>query len=290
MDDAVVELLADPGRRLPHTDPRGRSLAISCGAALHHAQVAARGLGYRPAVQRWPDGPESDLLARVSLSPAARSADDVALLRALRERRTDRRRFTSWPVQGARLERLVEVARESRGDAIALHDVIDRFRLEHLVGRARLAQAADPALLEEHRRWTDHGPYDGVPAVVVPPATDEVPSRRTRFPDGSLEDRDHEIETTDGVVVLCGAADDRASWVATGEALGAVWLHAVQDGLAIVPLSQVVEVDETRSSLQHQVLLGVAAPHLVLRVGWQAISRRHLPRTPRRPVTDVLVP
>ena len=61
-------------------------------------------------------------------------------------------------------------------------------------------------------------------------------------------------------------------------------------GFSVVPLSQVVEVDETRAGLRHDVLGGTAYPLLLLRVGWQAIGRSHLVSTPRRPVDDVLLP
>ena len=42
-----AELHADRGRQLTATDPEGRDLMLSCGAALHHLRVAlaARGLG-----------------------------------------------------------------------------------------------------------------------------------------------------------------------------------------------------------------------------------------------------
>ncbi len=56
----------------------------------------------------------------------------------------------------------------------------------------------------------------------------------------------------------------------------------------MVPLSQVIEVDETRERLRAEVLQGMGTPHLLVRVGWQAISRSALPRTPRRPQDDVL--
>ncbi|WP_148616331.1 Acg family FMN-binding oxidoreductase [Nocardioides rubriscoriae] len=288
VDGTTVELYAEPARRLVHADPDGRNLAISCGAALHHAQVAARGLGWRPTVVRWPRGPDTDLVARVDLEPCSRTADDLTLLRALHERRTDRRRFTAWPVQGARLDRLVDVARASGAEAVSLCDVVERVRLEHLVARAHAAQSADPALVAEHRAWTDRSATDGVPCEVVPPSDPDLPSRRTRFTGGTLPDRERDVDTTDGVVVLCGDSDDRASWVTTGEALGALWLRAVADGLSVVPLSQVIEVDETRSALQDDLLFGLAVPHLLLRVGWLPIGRDDLPPTPRRPLRDVL--
>jgi hypothetical protein len=67
-----------------------------------------------------------------------------------------------------------------------------------------------------------------------------------------------------------------------------MWLAATVDALSMVPLSQVVEVPETRDALQLEVLGGLARPLIMVRVGWQAISRSQLPRTPRRPVDEVL--
>ena len=55
-----------------------------------------------------------------------------------------------------------------------------------------------------------------------------------------------------------------------------------------MPFSQVIEVEATRLSLQHDVLGGLAMPHLLVRLGWQALSRGQLARTPRRPLDDVL--
>ena len=67
-----------------------------------------------------------------------------------------------------------------------------------------------------------------------------------------------------------------------------MWLTATVDGLSLVPLSQVVEVQETREAFQLEVLGGLARLLIVVRVGWQPISRSQLPRTPRRPVDEVL--
>jgi hypothetical protein len=115
---------------------------------------------------------------------------------------------------------------------------------------------------------------------------DRLPSR---FDEGLLPDSGQELESGDGLIVLCGDDDTRASWLRAGESLSALWLSAVRDGLSVVPLSQVVEVAETRDALRHQVLGDLAVPLLLVRVGWQAISRSQLEPTPRRPLDDVLV-
>lgn len=85
-----------------------------------------------------------------------------------------------------------------------------------------------------------------------------------------------------------GGTDDLDSWLRLGEGLSALWLQATRQGLSVVPLSQAIELDETRASLRGDLLRGLGFPHLVVRVGWQAISRESLPATPRRPLDDVL--
>ena len=74
------------------------------------------------------------------------------------------------------------------------------------------------------------------------------------------------------MILLCGYDDTRADWLRTGEALSALWLRATLTGLSVVPLSQVIEVEETRSALQHEVLRGLAVPHLLVRLGWEALA------------------
>ena len=97
-----------------------------------------------------------------------------------------------------------------------------------------------------------------------------------------------EVEGSDGLLVLCAPTDDPAAWLTAGEGLSAMWLAATIDGLSVVPISQVIEVPETRTAFELEVLGGLARPLAVIRVGWQAISRRQLPRTPRRPLSEML--
>ena len=286
LDDGVL-LHTDPARRLPAVDPDDRNLVVSCGAALHHAGVAARALGLEPVVTRLPDADDATLLARLTLGRGASAPGATADLDTLLARCTDRRRFTSWPVPADRLRRLVDAAEAQGATARPVVDAVARFRLELLVHRAQTLQEADARAVEEQRHWVGDRADDGVPLGVVPASRTDRP---VRFGTGLLDQPRRDVEGSDGVVVLGGAADDVASWLRTGEALSALWLAATADGLSVVPLSQPVEVAETRSTLRHQVLGGDLEPHLLVRIGWQAIGRSELPRTPRRPVTDVLLP
>jgi len=286
--DDRIELYADWTRRLEAADPIGRNLLISCGAALHHLRVAARARGFNAEVTRVADPEDPTLLAQVRLSPAPPSPTAAADLRAIQDRCTDRRRFTSWPVPDERLAQLAAIAEREGGQAAAVTDVSERFRVEMLVSRAHRLQERDAAIAAEAERWIDHDPVDGVPSAHLPGRRNVPASHRSRFALGGLEDDGEEVESGDGLVILYDDDDSPAAWLRAGESLSALWLHAVREGLSVVPLSQVIEVTETREALQHQVLGGLAAPLMLVRVGWQAISRSQLEPTPRRPVRDVL--
>jgi hypothetical protein len=285
VDGDVIELYADTSRRLVVEDPLGRNLVISCGAALHHLQVAAHAFGWATTVHRIPDADDPTLLARVRVTDAPAQAD-LPELATLLERRTDRRRFTSWPVPAQRLEHLAEVASDW-GHAVALVEEIPKIRTRLLVETALAHQAANSEAVAEQARWVDRGRADGVPSQLVPTTTDTA--LNNRFGTGLLHEGDVEVETTDGLIVLGAASDDTAAWLRTGEALSALWLKATEGNLSVIPLSQPVEVEQTRTTLRRDILRGLLMPHLVVRVGWQAIGRGQLPRSPRRPVGDVLI-
>ena len=247
-----MDLYADHQRQPPGVDPAGRGVVISCGAALHHVQVAARAMGWASDVRRLPDAAAPALLAEVRLSPEAPPRSAAGELAALRDRHTDRRRFTSWPVPDERLAVLTAAARAHGVGAVALSDSGERFRLELLVARAQQLQARAEA--------------------------------------GAATDDGRDIEGSDGLVVLYAEDDSPEAWLRAGEGLSALWLDAVRSGLSVVPLSHVLEVEETRAGLRDSVLGGLAVPLVLVRVGWQAISRSQLVPTSRRPLAQVLLP
>src|SRR4051794_28605320 len=59
--DESLEIYPDPSRTLPVTDPHGREIVISCGAAAQHATVAARAMGFQAAAPLLPDGADGAL-------------------------------------------------------------------------------------------------------------------------------------------------------------------------------------------------------------------------------------
>lgn len=289
VDGQVLELRADRERQLARSDPSGRNLMISCGAALHHAVVAAAGLGRSASVTRFPDPEEPDLLARIrlgediSVTPAA-----TRLMDAIASRRTDRRRFTSWPVPGERLDALAEAARGCRARVIPLTDADQRSTVERLADRAIEVMSKDRTLLAEQKAWIARADDEGIPVAALPPRHSSQRRDRFHLERAVTGEGDGGVTTSDQVLAICTARDDAESWLDTGETLSALWLQATLLGLSLVPLSQVIEVAETRAALREEILAGLAHPQMLVRIGWLQLTRRGLVPTPRRRVADVV--
>jgi nitroreductase len=294
-DRETLELYADRGRQLLVSDPTGRNLALSCGAAVDHATVGARALGLTPTVELEPTSADGDFLARITLTPGVRTAESAESLRSLGERRTDRRRFTSWPVPDSRLLHLTKATAGSGAHAFPITSVTARFCTEELLTVAMAAQASDPRHVAEQAEWIARGAVDGMPMAVAAPLAHGRPATHpNRFASAAqaaaIETADHArvIESSDGLMAVCTARDDQRSWLSAGRALSAMWLRATHEGLSIVPLSQVIEVEEAREALHQKVFDGLALPQILLRVGWLEATRSRLEPTARRPVDELI--
>jgi hypothetical protein len=289
IDGTTLELYADRSRALPMADPDGRNLVISCGAAVHHAVVAAQGLGLEPTVEYVPERAGSDLLARIRLTDSQPTPESVGRLATLGARRTDRRRFTSWPVPDENLQHLADEGGKWGARVLAVTDPGLRLALEELLEDARRRQLADPRIADETETWIDHGTSDGIPSEALPHLERARGERPTRYGSSLVSDTSEAIiHGTDGLLVISTSDDGPASRLRAGAALSALWLRATANGLSIVPLSQVVEVERTRESLERLLPGSERVPQILARVGWQEIGRDALASTPRRPLGEVL--
>ena len=281
-----LELFSDPSRQLVHTDPDGRDLVLSCGAALHHLQVAARGLGWRAEVRRLPDPTNPRHLASIGFEPMVKEPGAVDEMLAISARQTDRRRFTSWPVPEERLTTLEATGRKWGAQVIAITDELARDRLRRLTRRADEAQRDDDGYLAELSAHIHDRP-DGVSPTNLPKSADDP---TVRFPAGDLEDPTRvSIGDPEGILLICTSSDEVVSQLRAGEAMSAVWLKATMEGLCVVPLSQALEVEDTRRAVEGELLDGRGFPQIILRVGWPPVSGTALPPSKRRDLSEVLV-
>jgi Nitroreductase family len=288
-----VHLFADPGRALPATDPEGRDLRISCGAALHHLRVALLAAGWDARVHRLPDPARPLHLAALELRRAEPDADDLALAAAIEARRSDRRLFSTWPVPGELLDDLVGAA---AGQGALLRVLVrggEWQAVTELAERAAVVQALTPELAQETAVWTGRGreAVEGVPAANVPADPDgSVPVRH--FAAGTQAQSRLGTRESDGTMlaVLATEQDSPLAQLQAGEAASAVLLAATHLGLATDPISQPLEVPEIRAELRTRLFGDRAQPQLLLRLGWAPVSASPVPSTGRRPVDETIDP
>jgi CBS domain-containing protein len=285
-----LDLYADDSRRLAVLDPTGRQVHLSCGAALQHAQVAARSLGFDAAADLLPEPHDPSHLARLHLTAGAPcSPAERALADATRSRHTHRGAFDPAPLPPALLEEL-RCAAEAQGARLKVLDEPNELvELEVLLSWADGLEVSDPAYLAELAASVHTGPSDdGIPSAALPDDAQRGSSLRSReFAPGSR------TPTADGppaaehpaVVVVVTEGDDARSWLTAGRAMSAVLLHAAAAGVMAQPLGQVTDFPATRLKLRAALTLA-GTPQVALRLGLATGTVA----TPRRPVDDVLAP
>jgi len=291
---ARLELLADPKRHLQVIDRDRRQLVQSCGCALFNARVAIRAMGYTDEVTVLPRADDPDLLATLELGPTIEATEsELALMRALPVRRTNRRSFQMKPVSADDADLLVRSASLQGVWMERLHPD-QKAVLAQLVDEADQRQYGDPEFRHELESWLT--PFasrrrDGIPFVEKEygSALPFTMVRALRSP--GLGDRFGKLEEAlvmgaPFVAVIGTDDDDPLAWLGCGQALEAVLLHATHLGLSAGFLNQVLEVPELRARVGALVTKG-GHPQMVIRLGY-ADDPVHHP-APRRDVDDVLL-
>jgi nitroreductase len=287
----AFDVIADLRRGLVVSDPEGRELVISCGAALFNLRLALRHLGLHESVEVLPDHHDSHVLARVEVTTGARMRNvERQWFAALARRHTHRGAFTEERISPGLAVRLQEAAETQGAALLYVKDPGPRQRVLHLARAAERLRAADEEARDETAEWTPSpgtARYDGVPAQAYPSGAPAAGS-------DELAGRDFDLGRSVGVVessnqppaaiaVLITAGDLVADWLQAGQALQAVLLAAASEWSFAALHSRVTEVPSLRAELRRE-LATAAHPQLMLRFGYAHSS----PSTPRRPPEDVI--
>jgi hypothetical protein len=277
-----VEVYADASRQLRNSDPTGRSLLISCGAAVFNLRVAAEHLGFHPRVRLVPNPADPTLVALATFD--RRSPRGGRLGRfypAITRRRTNRLPFRNQTLPHAVLAAFDESAR-AEGAMLRIYDDPGEVnRIVDLLQRADLANASEPGRATERQAWIGGRLRDdGIPAGSLGP----VPvGARTAFRDLGQAvgvPRDHaEFEATPIVAILSTEHDRPVDWVRAGQALERVLLEATLADVSASFLNHPLEHDDLRQ-LVPSPTSGIGHSHMILRLGYGA----EVPATPRRPL------
>ena len=256
---------ADPARSLPGSDPTGRDLALGIGALVESYLIVAAEAGLPVAAVTGP-GPAARLL------PAERAYTTPFTAADLLARRVARGRFAPGPVPPAVLAGLeagvvavpaaeladdlvvadrwlfgTEITARELRDWLRLHPRHPRYALDGLTDRALALSRIEARLLGAALRAYPLTRRLGLPALVA------ATGRSLLRGDGTV------------LVLTTVPGEDR---VTAGRRLLRTWLLLGRHGLAVHPLSQLVDCPATAARLAER--LGGAdgpRPLAVFRVG-----------------------
>ena len=159
-----------------------------------------------------------------------------------------------------------------------------------VVAQAVQKHATDYGYLAELATWTGrYASSAGVPArnTPAPDLTSALPGRVFA---GTALVQPPEVSAADdnGVLIALGTKDDdRLAQLRAGEAASLVLLTATALGLASCPVTEPLEVAETRDTLREELFGTSGYPQMLIRIGWAPINADSLPATPRRPLSEV---
>ncbi|MBA2889968.1 hypothetical protein HNR30_001303 [Nonomuraea soli] len=287
-----ISVRADSDRRLRVSDPAGRQMLISGGASLFTLRTMLRCKGYEPIVRVLPDPDRPALLAIVSLGDQITPDESTLRLgNEIRGRRTHRAGFTRLPIPTKVLDALVQQA-SAEG---ALLTPVEHPRaiqiLSALTTAAQALQSVDRRFTLELIRWAappGSRRDDGVPAGSYPdaqPGTEPAFAQRDYGAGrGWGAHTDQRFSTSPGMVTLLTTTDDgRQAWIATGQALQRVLLHASGYGISAAFHTQALEFPSMRELVRTE-LCGGRHPQMIMRLGITFDDSTGV----RRPLSEVL--
>ncbi|MBJ7338116.1 nitroreductase family protein [Mycolicibacterium sp.] len=282
-----LHLYAEPALQLRHTDPDSRDLIISCGAALNHCSLALAALGWQSKIHRFPNAAEPYHLASIEVQQWVPGEVDVALAAAIPRRRTDRRRYSSWPVPHGDVALMG--ARAARA-GVAVRRVEAATELKAVLADAVYEHVNDAEYLAELAMWSGrHAATAGVPARNTPVSEPDaqIPGRMFAGP-VLAQPPGTTVRDDQGILLALGTAEDDAlARLRAGEATSLLLLTATAVGMATCPVTEALEIAATRDAIQTEVFGMDAFPQMLIRVGWAPVNADPLPATPRRALAEI---
>lgn len=309
----VIDVYVDRHRLLPEVDPQFRQTHVSQGTFLELLSIALSQLGYRAELQYFPDGEytptavDDRAVARVQIARVATRRDPLFV--EIQQRRTNKlpyapqRELSNMQIaalvgapdpDGPRLRVMVDAAARARLAALC----VDAMRIE-ISARARNAETAtwfrfNDDELEQKRDGFGlvHNGVTGLKrwfaeAFVLSRASAADP--QGSFAQGAVDLTVDQTQSVSAFGVLTSADGSRRSQVKAGRAYARIALTAQALGLALQPLSQMLEeyrdMAGVKAKFEREIALAPGAQaQMFFRLGYADASAH----TPRREVQSLL--
>jgi len=287
-------LALDPDRRLPEVDPHNREAFLSLGHFIENLVIAARSAGFQADVEVVATDSRDHDVARIHLTSALPTDDP---LRRLALRRTLRSGYVPEPLDAADIDDLLDHLGGAstyfpRGSQEAewLQDAeIEAMRQQTWRDPAQheLANWIHLSRSRAERR------QDGLTPETMETSwfarqfmylfMDQDTVLKESFRERGIEAAVEQASEGAGWIVVTSPDSAPASILDAGRRTQRMWLQCRERGIAVHPMSQILEEDPWRQQIADAVGLD-RVPQYVLRVGY--VDDYPEPVSMRRPVED----
>ena len=277
-----IHVFVDRQRWLRAADPDQRELYLSVGCALENLLVAGAHHGYATSVSYVTEERADGLAAIARFEPGARAEDRrVALFGAIRKRRTNRRTYHRRPLARDAMVALYAAVQDEGVQLWLYTDAETSGRVERLLALAERTQYADPAyrreLAESIRRGVfGHGWFEAAAGSLVVKHVDVGGSAARK--------QVARLRSAPALGVLTSQGNDRGVQVRAGQAFERLALTATRMGVAVQPMSALMQSPMTRAAVA-ELSPEELYPQHAFRLGYAPAERR---RSPRRPAARFL--
>ena len=295
--DNTLEVYPDLNLWLRSADPDGHDLVVSCGAAVANAVVALRHFGFATRVETFTGDKidEKAWLVRLTVTgPHANDTIDTMLYYAIQNRHTARKPFNDRLIPQPLMADISAVlAQEHGADMSEVDDPERRNKVAALWDEIMDDVSKDKSRDAEVQKWigtTDPQRKDGEPIAAA--GIDQLHYHWINLTRGGSGLVDESRQRTRARIISCPrlvaistSGDTLSDWVTAGMAMESALLRACSPGVQAFFLGQLTCRKEDRMRTR-EVLDLKGIPHVALCLGFSSSS----PTTPRRPLSEVLLP
>jgi hypothetical protein len=310
-----VIVYADRARHLGTFDPFRREMHLGLGCAIENFVCAARAFGIvtdvQPATGRLElsPTPQAAVAARIALDVGHPAPD--SLFDAIPKRHTNRGPYREEVPGPETLRRLTDLVSGPNVRVVFISEQGTRRELGSMIVKATERIIADPEMSMDSLRWIRIGRRevvahrDGV--TIDTSGTSKLMTIAGKMlPDlGAARTDQIWLETTRDVhtatapvfgLILVPDRLDMPQAIEAGRAWQRLHLAATVQGLAAQPLNQTMEMIDRNQMLGRNDEFAPSLAALARAEGWQptfgfrlGYAKREGPRSPRRPLSDVVV-
>jgi nitroreductase len=307
--DGEILLHVDRTRLLPETDPFARQIVIGHGTFIELLVLAAGADGYRCAIDYFPQGVPGE--GEVDERPLARirlQRDTVAgdpLFAQIPHRRSTKEPYSAKPLQPGHMGALQSAHRAGPAHLTIASDAALAADLRGITERAMLIELQTPRTLKESidrlRVGADaiaaqpdgielHGPFFWWLSKLGLMTPEKAMTPGTVAWQGGIDYALGWARATPAFGWLTTVANDRVSQIEVGRAYVRLNLKATELGVAMHPVSQVLQEYPEMAGLQHEFLKALGIPtgqtvQMLFRLGYS----EPVPPSPRRRLDALLM-